>query len=252
MIITAVIVDDEFSARAELRAILEERGDVDIVGECEDGDEVVKMIQERNPDVIYLDIQMRNRNGLVAAGEILEMVYPPSIVFTTGFNQFAAKAFELNAVDYILKPYSFARVNKSADKLLNIKTALSMQASRAESAKTNKTGPANLCVWSRDRMRVLRPSEIFFAKADENRQTLLQTEQGAVFTKLTLRDLEGVLTQQGFLRTHKSYLVNLSKVREVIPWFNNTYVLSLENCSETNIPVARHYIKEFNIAMGII
>lgn len=251
MKIAAIIVDDEFPARAELKSILEESGDIDIVGECEDGDEVLAMIQKRNPDVVYLDIQMRNKNGLITAGEILELTYSPHIVFTTGFNQFAAKAFELNAVDYILKPYSSERVHKSIAKLLASKTSLSMQPNLAKAIRPNKTLPPNLCVWSRDRMVVLRPAEIFFAKADENRQTLLQTEQGAMFTKLTLKDLDSMLTEQGFLRTHKSYLVNLTKVREVIPWFNNTYVLALENCSEANIPVARHYIKEFNKIMGI-
>lgn len=251
MKLTAIIVDDEFPARAELKSILEEIGDIDIIGECEDGDEVIEMINARCPDVVFLDIQMRNKDGLAAAGEIMELTYPPNVVFTTGFNRFAAQAFELNAVDYILKPYSYERVAKSISKLIRTKAQQSIQASIPEPNKTPKTLPPHLCVWSKDRMIILRPSEIFFAKADENRQTLLQTEQGAMFTKLALKDLENMLTDQGFLRTHKSYMVNLNKVREVIPWFNNTYVLVLENCRETNIPVARHYIKEFNRIMGI-
>ena len=251
MKMTAIIVDDEFPARAELKSILEEIGGIDIIGECEDGDEVQEMINEKHPDVVFLDIQMRNKDGLVTAGEIMELTYPPSVIFTTGYNQFAAQAFELNAVDYVLKPYSYERVAKSVAKLLKMKTGLLSQTALTESTKNSKVLPPNLCVWSKDRMLILRPSEIFFAKADEHRQTLLQTEQGAMYTKLALKDLEITLDEQGFLRTHKSYLVNLTKIREVIPWFNNTYVLVLENCRETNIPVARHYIKEFNKIMGI-
>ncbi|MDU2066404.1 MAG: LytTR family DNA-binding domain-containing protein [Sporomusaceae bacterium] len=251
MNLRVIVVDDEFPAREELKAILRDIGAIDIVGECEDGDEVLDMVQEQNPDVVFMDIQMRNKDGLVTAGEILELNYPPRIVFTSGFNQFAAKAFELNAVDYILKPYSLARVQKSVEKLRPPETVTTRKPLVVENMEFSQIMRSSLCVWGSDRMIMLRASEVFFAKADKYRQTLLETEQGQLFTKMTLRDLEGLFKEQGFLRIHKSYLVNLAKVREVIPWFNNTYVLTLENCRETNIPVARHYIKEFNRVMGI-
>ena len=250
MRLTAIIVDDEFPARAELLSILSEIGSVEMVGECEDGDEVLPMIQERNPDVVFLDIQMRNKSGLAVAGEIMEMDFPPSVIFTTGFNQFAVQAFELNAVDYILKPYAYERVTKCIDKLIKSKCSNEKQ-TLTEVTKPVGALPHSLCVWAKDRMVILRSAEIFFAKADVHRQTMLQTEQGVLHTKLSLKELQNLLGEQGFLRTHKSYLVNLSKIREVIPWFNNTYVLVLENCRETNIPVARHYMKEFNKMMGI-
>lgn len=252
MRITAIIVDDEFPARAELRSILEEIGSIDILGEGEDGDDALKLIQDYHPDVVFLDIQMRQKSGLVTAGEILELPQPPFVVFTTGYSQFAAKAFEINAVDYILKPYSNERVAKAISKLRQEKELSEKAAQVKAKAEPIRSHTGNLCVWSADRMVVLRPAEILFAKSDERRQTLLQTEKGPMYTKLALKELEQMLGQQGFLRIHKSYLVNLSKVREIIPWFNNTYVLALENCSEKNIPVARHYMKEFNKQMGII
>lgn len=250
MQLTAIIVDDEFPARAELISILKEIGGVDVVGECEDGDEVLQMIHDRQPDVVFLDIQMRNKSGLTVAGEIMELDFPPSVIFTTGFSQFAVQAFELNAVDYILKPYACERVAKCIDKLVKAQNANERQP-LVEVTQPVGALPPSLCVWAKDRMIILRSTEIFFAKADVHRQTMLQTEQGALHTKLSLKELQNLLGAQGFLRTHKSYLVNLSKIREVIPWFNNTYVLVLENCRETNIPVARHYMKEFNKMMGI-
>lgn len=251
MRITAIIVDDEFPARAELKSILEEIGNVDIVGEGEDGDEALKMIHDLSPHVVFLDIQMRNKNGLVTAGEIMELDQPPFVVFTTGYSQFAAQAFEVNAVDYILKPYSKERVAKTITKLLQSKDLSQKAAPVVTQIEKSRLGSGSLCVWSMDRMVVLRPTEILFAKADERRQTLLQTEKGPMYTKLALKELEQMLKEEGFLRIHKSFLVNLNKVREIIPWFNNTYVLGLENCSETNIPVARHYMKDFNKQMGI-
>lgn len=252
MKLSAIIVDDEFPARAELKSILEEIGNIDIVGECEDGDEALELINHCSPDVVFLDIRMRNKDGLVTAGEIMEMQYPPFVVFTTGYNQFAAQAFDLNAVDYILKPYSSERVAKSIDKLAKVKENHKSTGAVAEPKVPGKQYLPNLCIWFKDRMVVIRPSEILFAKADQQRQTLLQTERGIMHTKIPLKELEAILGEQGFLRTHKSYLVNLEKVREIIPWFNNTYVLTLENCQETNIPVARHYMKEFNAHMGIV
>ena len=252
MSLRVIIVDDEFPAREELKCILEEMGDIEIIGQCEDGDEALPLIKRLAPEVVFLDIQMRLKDGLVTAGEILELSYPPSIVFSTGFSQYATRAFELNAVDYILKPYSIERVNKTVDRLRQLHQV------RGQADPLPPILPSdaclasqNLCVWSGDRILVIQPSEIFFAETATNRQTQLHTEKGVLFTKTPLKDLEEMLKQHRFLRTHKSYLVNLNKVTEVIPWFNSTYVLALANCEEKNIPVARYFVKEFNQVMGI-
>jgi DNA-binding LytR/AlgR family response regulator len=252
MDLQALIVDDEFPAREELKCVLQEIGNIMIVGECEDGDEVVPFVQRFMPDIVFLDIQMRSKDGLAVAGEILEMSNPPYVVFSTGFSQYAVKAFELDAVDYILKPYSAERVAKCIEKIRNRKLAAAAESPVSERV-TEEVVPeiTNLCVWSKDRIVIVPPADVFFAKADENRQTMLHTTKGNFYTKMALKELEEILKKHRFLRTHKSYLVNLNRVNEVIPWFNNTYVLVLENCAEKNIPVARHYMKEFNRYMGI-
>ena len=244
MKLKVLVVDDELPAREELKCMLEEIGDIEIIGECEDGEEVAAAIAETLPHILFLDIQMRSQDGLLTAGNLLNMEHPPQVIFCTGFSEYAAKAFELNAVDYILKPYSIDRVRSALAKVRNnyqrIQT-LPVAVQRAE----------KICVWSKDRIIVLPPDKITFAKADEKRQILLFTEQGNYYSKLALKDLEEILIKHRFFRTHKSYLVNLDKIREIVPWFNNTYVLVLENCAETNIPVARHYLKAFNDMMGI-
>lgn len=168
----------------------------------------------------------------------------PHIIFSTGFSEYAAKVFQLNTVDYILKPYSIDRVRTALTKVRN--TYQPVKPLKVAVHRADK-----ICVWSNDCIIVLNPDKIVFAKADEKRQTLLFTDQDNYYSKLTLKDLEKILIKYRFFRTHKSYLVNLDKIREIVPWFNSTYVLVLENCTETNIPVARHYSKEFNHIMGI-
>ena len=252
MKLKAVVVDDEFPAREELKSLLRETGKVDVAGEGEDGDEVAGLLEQHRPDVVFLDIEMRNQNGMMAAGEIMEREFPPAVVFTTGYSQYAVRAFALNAVDYILKPYSLERVEACIERLKKMRSVPPEPGGIvADHAVVNGDSLPHLSVWSKDRILILRPQDIFFARADENRQTLLQTVKGPIVTKITLRELEAMLRGQRFLRTHKSFLVNLSKVVEVIPWFNNTYMLVLEGCTDSNIPVARHYMKEFNQLMHI-
>lgn len=246
MKLKVMIVDDELPAREELKYIFEQIGGITVIKECEDGEEVFAAIQSEKPDVIFLDIQMRTQDGLVTAGELLNMPDPPQIVFCTGFSEYAAKAFELNAVDYILKPYSPNRVQNVVNKIMKYKN---FAETKSEAAVIQS---GNICVWSSDRIVVIQPQQIIFARSEEKRQTLLYTDRGLYHTKSTLKDLAEMLQPYRFFRTHKSYLVNLDKIREIIPWFNNTYVLVLENCRESNIPVARHYIKQFNEVMRIL
>lgn len=245
MNLKVLVVDDEFPAREELKCILEELDGVTVSGECEGGEDVLAAIANDRPDIVFLDIQMRSQDGLVTAGELLNLEMPPHIIFCTGFSQYAAQAFELNAVDYILKPYSIDRVKKSVAKVIKFRGFTEQRVQQTELRS------GNICVWSSERIIVIHPEKIIFARSDEKRQTLLYTEQGNYHTKFTLKELNEMLKNRKFMRTHKSYLVNLEMVQEVIPWFNNTYILVLRNCSETNIPVARHYLKQFNQIMGI-
>lgn len=246
MNLKVLVVDDELPAREELKYILEELDGITVSGECEDGEDVLAAIEKEQPDIVFLDIQMRSQDGLVTAETLLNLETPPHLIFCTGFSQYAAQAFELNAVDYILKPYSIDRVKKSIAKVRQFKVLTEQKVGQAELRS------GNICVWSSERIIVIHPEKIIFARSDEKRQTLLYTEQGNYHTKFTLKELNEMLKNRNFMRTHKSFLVNLDKVQEVIPWFNNTYILVLENCSETSIPVARHYLKQFNQIMGIL
>lgn len=253
MRLRAVLVDDEFPARGELRCLLEEIGGVDVVREFEDGEEVCSLLEREEVDIVFLDIQMGVKDGLTVAAEIMKLPKAPKVVFTTGYSEYAVQAFELNAVDYLIKPYSRRRMEQTIIRILDLKKV--EQSGDSKKLEILNRGPdwaqGRFPVWDSDRLIVLDDTKIFFAKALEKRKTVICTEQGNYITSLTLREIESRLRYPRFLRTHKSFIINIEKVREVIPWFNNTYVLQLEGCPEKNLPVSRRYLKEFKEIIGI-
>lgn len=251
MRIKALIVDDEFPAREELACMLEETGIVEVIGTCEDGEEALEFLRERPVDAVFLDIQMPTTDGLAAAREIMTLADRPRVIFTTGFSEHAVKAFELEASDYLVKPYSQERLETAIRKIQDY------------CGSEEKKGPADglppvgvetggkLPVWANDRLILLNIADIFFAKANGKRNTLIVARKGEFYTSTTLRELEARLSKANFVRTHKSYLVNAERIEEVVPWFNNTYLLVLRDCSVLDIPVARHYVPDFNLRMNL-
>ncbi len=251
MRLKALIVDDEFPAREELACLLAETGTVEIVGTCEDGEEALEFLRERPVDVVFLDIQMPTRDGLSAAREIIALPDRPRVVFTTGFSEHAVKAFELDASDYLVKPYAKGRLERTVQKLQEYyggeETGV---APNGLPPVWGETG-GKLPVWSNGRLILLNVADIFFAKAAGKRNTVISARKGEFSTSTTLRELELRLGKANFVRTHKSYLVNATQIEEVVPWFNNTYLLILQDCPVKDIPVARHYVREFNLRMNL-
>lgn len=251
MAIKVLIVDDEYPARQELRCIFEEIGNIEVVGECRSGEEAYRTMLTCDADAVFLDIQMRTMDdGLVAAEKIKRMPRNPKIVFTTGFSEFAVQAFELEAIDYVLKPYARERLELTVERLTREEKPVSLQPVPA-GGLGRSPDQMRLSVWHNDRLLVLLPSQIFFIRAEQKRKTMVCTEKGDFVTNMSLKEVQERLENCGFFRTHKSFLVNMSKVREVVPWFNDTYILSLEGCSVQDIPVAKHFIQDFKRAIGI-
>ncbi len=248
MRLKALIVDDEFPAREELACMLDETGAVDIIGACEDGEEALEFLRERPVDVVFLDIQMPTMDGLATAREIMSLADRPRVIFTTGFSEHAVKAFELEASDYLVKPYSKERLEKAVRKIRDY------YGGEQKTAGLKPVGPENggkLPVWANDRLILLNIADIFFAKAAGKRNTLIVARKGEFSTSTTLRELEVKLGKANFIRTHKSYLVNAERIEEIVPWFNNTYLLVLQDCPVRDIPVARHYVRDFNQRMSL-
>lgn len=250
MAIKVLIIDDEYPSRQELRCILEEITNIEIVGECCSGNEACQKVLECDVDAVFLDIQMTTVNdGLVAAEKIKKTVQAPKIIFTTGYSEFAIQAFEMEALDYVLKPYSRERIELTIERLTREDAATTQGNLRSQNERTPEQ--VRIPVWNNDRLIVFQAAEIFFVRTEQKRKTVLYTVKGDFVTTMPLKEVQERLAACGFFRTHKSFLVNLSKVREITPWFNDTYVLAIDGCSVTDIPVAKHFIREFKHAMGI-
>lgn len=235
--IRVVIVDDEFPTRQELSSILHNINDVEVVAQCAIGQELLDYLETNTADIVFLDIEMPQVNGLEIARIIRSTINnPPLIVFSTGYGQFAVQAFELQAFDYVLKPYTQERILLTIMRFRNQKKLLE---------NTKPKDNFKLPVWHNDKMILLNPEEEISLIRAEQQKVIISTAKGDFEINAPLKEIEQKLKDHGFLRTHKSFIVNISKIREIIPWFNDTFILTLENCSQKEIPVSRHYLQDF-------
>lgn len=241
--IRVLIVDDEAPARDELKFLLERIPEIRIVDMATTGKEALLKIMEQKPDVVFLDIQMPDMTGLVVCRELTQRLKPeeiPFIIFATAYDQHALEAFEVNAVDYILKPFDEERLQVTMEKVKRLVHAADPEPLRRILSLLEKPKKTKLPVEENERIILLNPQEIVYCSISD-RHVIIKTQGHEYKTGYNLGELEQRL---GFLRTHKSYLVNPEMVREIIPWFNGTYNLVLQDNEGTNIPVSRTYLKE--------
>ncbi|MDR3348484.1 MAG: LytTR family DNA-binding domain-containing protein [Acidaminococcales bacterium] len=253
MALKVLIVDDEFPSRQELRCILEDICNVEVIGECLNGEQALRFLDGKAVDAVFLDIEMPVLDGLGAAEKLAEKQKQVKIVFTTGFSEFAVKAFELAADDYVLKPYTRERLELTVSRLTKGMPAPEKNGAKNISGNMRLNGlqPAKLAVWDKDRLILLDPeNDILFFKS-ENRKTLVCSKKGVIEVQLPLKAIEERFQERGFLQVHKSYIVNFSMIKEIVPWFNDTYVLKLKDYNSGEIPVSRHFLPRFREAIQI-
>jgi two-component system LytT family response regulator len=238
----AIIVEDEFLAREELKYFIKNYSKIDIVAEFEDGIEVLKFLQNSEVDIIFMDINIQSLDGVLLAKSISKFSQKPYIVFITAYREHAAEAFEIEAFDYILKPYSESRIVSMLKKLEN-----SSEHKENNSHKTNIQNKINL--WKNEKILVVDIDDIYYCVAEE-RITRVFTKKDAYSVNLGIAEFYDSLPKDIFFRCHRSYIVNINKIREIIPWFNNTYNLKLQDI-DYQIPVSRSNIKEFKQLMNI-
>ncbi|MBL8113390.1 MAG: response regulator transcription factor [Acidobacteria bacterium] len=224
----ALIVDDEPPARTWVRRQLEGDPDVEIVGEAEDGFAAVSAIEEHEPDLVLLDVQMPGLDGF----GVLEMLAGrklPAIVFITAFDRYAVRAFEVNAIDYLMKPFSRDRF---AGTLSKVKAQLEKSAAGAQRLVTHlrQDGrrPEWLLVRAGDRSRFLKLRDVDFVEAAKN-SVLLHAGADSYSFRTTMKAMEEALDPGRFLRIHRSTIVNLERVKELEPWFNGEYRVILKD-----------------------
>jgi two-component system response regulator LytT len=232
--ITAVIIDDELHSRDELTFLLSSYKEIEIVGEADSGEKGLEVVIRKEPDVVFVDIEMPQMTGLDLAQSLQNMKSVPLIIFATAYVDYAVKAFRVQALDYLVKPFDEEQLQDTVER---IKERLSVSGERGDITPSI----ARLAVEDEGRIVYLSPTDITYLFR-EDRETIICTKARKYSSRTPIKDLEGKLRGYPFFRTHKSYLVNLNKIEELIPWFNGAYQVKVVGQKE-EIPVSRNYVK---------
>jgi len=254
MPLTALIVDDEPLARQELQYLLEKAGGVEVLGQGTNGIEAVELIRVHKPDVVFLDVQMPGLDGFGVLKKLLDRKVPmPQVVFATAFNQYAVRAFEVNAVDYLLKPFDRKRVMQTLEKAAARLAAPAESVSESkldallrlveEQAQTPKAGTGKVVVRAHNRLLLVGQKEICFASIEEGTISVVTSTVDGHSNCRTLEELMDQLDPAMFWRAHRSFVVNIQHIREVVPWFKSSYQLRMDDPKKTEIPVSRAQTK---------
>jgi two-component system response regulator LytT len=250
MTITAIIVDDEKLARDELGFLLKSFPEIQVVGEGQNGLEAVKLVRQHQPDLLFLDAQMPGLDGFGAV-KMLEAKHlrMPYLVFATAFDQYALQAFEVSAVDYLLKPFDQQRLAKTVEKVKR-----HLQAGESVEGKIDRVlqmldgrhdrGTVKVPVRAQGRQYLLDPNDIVYVKVDGGVVLVTTREFEGQANYRTIEDLQAQLDARVFWRAHRAYLVNLDHVQEVVPWFNSSYQLRMDDRKQSEIPVSRNQSRQ--------
>jgi len=255
--IRTILVDDEPPAQDELNYLLSSHGDIDMVGTAGNAADAVNAIAAKRPDLVFLDIQMPGKDGFAVLQDVMAMEHQPLVIFVTAFDEYAIRAFEENAVDYLLKPVDPKRL---ADSLDRVRKRLAASDNRESSEVLRrllagvgiKSGVTRISVEHSGRNILLSPQEIVYFNY-ENRRVHAGTRD-VVYPcscDLTLDRLEERLEGFPFFRANRSQLVNLALVRTYAPWFNGKYVLTMRDGAETEITVSKARVRPFKDAMEL-
>lgn len=247
----AILVDDERFALEELEYELKGR-DVEVIGKFTDSVEALEEIIRLSPDAVFLDIDMPELDGITMADEILQRSSGIQVVFVTAYNEYALRAFELNAIDYVVKPVSAQRLDLTIRKLSRQKGVAGVMENIRETIRQEvaKNDFLKIPVRRNDRIFLLCPEEIDYM-AIEDSGTSIFTGSGETYNSHdSLNHWEDKLKKYHFFRCHKSFIVNLSNVEQVVPWFNNTFVLKFK-LGRYEVPVGRTYIRDFKQLVNI-
>jgi two-component system LytT family response regulator len=239
MAMRTLIVDDEAPARERLKRYLATLEGVEVIGEARDGVQAVEMIEAQSPDLVLLDIQMPGLDGF---GVVEALEDPPAIIFVTAYDQYAIRAFEVHALDYLLKPFSRERLAKAihrAQAALAEGQDLSAQlGSLLEGLAAQGRYLTRLAVRDRDCIRVLDADGIHWIGIEDDQVMVHVGDQGYPIRR-TLAELEARLDPAHFFRAHRSAIVNLDRVQEIIPWFKGGHILRLTTGAEIDLSRAQ-------------
>jgi two-component system LytT family response regulator/two-component system response regulator LytT len=245
-------VDDEQLAREELCFLLGQLDDIEIVGQADNGIEALRVVEEQMPDVLMLDVQMPGLTGFEVARRLLRAGIETHFVFVTAFDQHAIEAFEINAVDYLLKPVEAERLATAIDRARS-RIQAQRQASKPPSTDdmerllhlmSERQGRREqLALKVADRFLLVQSDEVVHASVHDDVITVVTNSLSGTSNYRTLDELQARLDPAIFWRVHRSHLVNINKIKEIVPWFSRNYILKMKDGRGTEIPVSRSQTK---------
>ncbi len=253
----AIIVEDEVPAREELKYLVETYSDIEVTDFFDDGLDVLKFLQGQETDVIFLDINIPSLDGMLLASTISKFTKRPYIVFTTAYKEHAAQAFELEAFDYVLKPYDEKRIAAMLNRLESAYIREQTQAIIPEKnqpahvlgGETHTKASNRINLKKNDKIIVTDVNDIYYAVASE-KVTMVYTQKEEYTMPMSITEFQSLLPEDLFFRCHRSYTVNLTKIHEIVPWFNQTYMVRLKDIT-VEIPVSRSKVKAFRQIMQL-
>jgi DNA-binding LytR/AlgR family response regulator len=252
MKLRTLIVDDEYPARQELRFMLQEFKDIEVVGEATNGREALNLISALDYAVLFLDINMPGMNGLELSRCIQKRAHPPLVIFVTAYEEYALEAFEVNAVDYLLKPFDEKRLGLAIEKVRRLVEQRAQQIPTA--AKATPEGEIEslnrMPVEKNGKTILLDQNDLIYAFTQGD-SVYLKTPAEQYRTRFTLKELETRLNPRMFFRCHRCYIVNLTKIREMVPFFNGTYNLIMADKQQSEVPVSRKQARKLKTLLGI-
>jgi DNA-binding LytR/AlgR family response regulator len=251
MELRALVVDDEQLAREELNYLLSQIGGVSVVGEATNGIEAIGLIEDLSPDVVFLDVQMPGMNGFEVARQAISRQATAEIVFVTAYDQYAIEGFQVNAVDYLLKPVDANRLEQALQR-----TRRRLQSDRPPQALANgelerivklvterQSRRERLAVKVGERFMLVDADDLIYASLADDVITVVTTSLTGTSNYRTLDELQAHLDPAVFWRVHRSYLVNINKIKEIVPWFSRNYILKMNDGKTSEIPVSRSQTK---------
>jgi DNA-binding LytR/AlgR family response regulator len=261
--LTAIVVDDEPLARQELVYLLEQSDGVEVLAQGTNGIEAVDLIRSLQPDVVFLDVQMPGLDGFAVLKKLLDKkISLPQVVFATAFDQYAVRAFEVNAVDYLLKPFDRNRVLKTIEKARRrnaaplelsvesnsdsrINALLKLMEEQVQAPKAASLRPqiGKVVVRAQNRLLLVDQREICYASIEDGEINVFAPAIEGQSNCRTLEELMDLLDPEMFWRAHRSFVVNIQHIREVVPWFKSSYQLRMDDAKKTEIPVSRAQTK---------
>ena len=249
-LLKVIVVDDEQLARDELCYQLDQLADVEVVAQAGNGIEALSASERHNPDLVFLDIQMPGLSGFEVARRLLEQEQSPALVFVTAFDQYAIEAFEVNAVDYLLKPVEAARLEQAlarARRRLGSErptdAPLNDQLERIVKMMAGRGKRDQVAVKVGERFVLVQAEDIIYASLADESINIVTGQVTGTSNYRTLDELQARLDPEMFWRVHRSHLVNINKVKEIVPWFSRNYILRMKDAKATEIPVSRSQTK---------